>query len=202
MTGAVPWRIELRDDLARHPARALSVAANQRHAAVLVAVIEGPVGVDLLLHRRSRSLPHHAGQVAFPGGVVEPDDRDVAAAALREAQEEIGLDPESVEILGRLADVRTSTGYVVTPVVGAVSGEVVLSPSDDEVEEIVRVPAAVLLDHASFGMVTKRVRGLLVTGDALRWNGHEIWGATARVLLALRRALERVDGPWRRCPGT
>jgi len=194
------WRAALRDALARGRARPLGVGPRQRHAAVLVALVDEPDGVHLILHRRSRTLPHHAGQVAFPGGVVEAGDRDAAAAARREAHEEVGLDPGMVEVLGTLADVRTPTGYVVTPVVGAVAGAVTLTPSDDEVEEIVRLPAAVLLDRARVRAVTKRVRGLLVTGDALIWNGHEIWGATARMLLGLRRVLERVDGPWRRSP--
>ncbi len=201
MTSGPGWRVELRGELVRHMARSLPVALTQRHAAVLVALVDRSGDVDLLLHRRSRSLPHHAGQVAFPGGVVEPDDADVAAAALREAHEEIGLDPGLVEIVGRLADVRTPTGYVVTPVVGVVSGEVALQPSDAEVEEILWLPAAVLLDRAPFLPVTKSVRGLQVTGEALQWGGYEIWGATARMLLGLRRALQRVDGPWRRRPG-
>ena len=201
MTSAIAWRAELRDELARHLARPLPVSRSQRHAGVLVALVDGASGVELLLHRRSRTLPHHPGQIAFPGGVVEPDDRDVAAAALREAQEEIGLDPDSVETLGRLADVRTPTGYVVTPVVGVVAGKVVLTPSDAEVEEIVRLPTAAVLDRALFRPVTKSVRGLLVTGEGLVWGGHEIWGATARMLLGLRRVLERVDGPWRRPAG-
>lgn len=154
---------------------------------MLVALLGAPPAVEVLLHRRSARLLRHARQVAFPGGVADPGDVSPAATALREAEEELGLPPSRVVLVGRLSDQRTTTGYVVTPVVGLVPGGAELTPRAAEVEEVLRVPLAALLAPGGFRTSTRTVRGLRISGDVMVWKGEEIWGATARILLALRR---------------
>jgi len=184
----------LRLGLTRVRPRRLSVRPGERRAAVLVPVLEGDGEPRLLLERRSARLTHHAGQYSFPGGVVEPGDGRVERTALREAREETGIDPEDVEILGTLPDLRTPTGFVITPVVGLVRGRQHLRPESGEVEELVTVPLAFLTRPGAFRRVIRRSRGVLIHGDALVYEGRVIWGATARILLALRRVLRQEPG--------
>jgi 8-oxo-dGTP pyrophosphatase MutT (NUDIX family) len=153
-------------------------------AAVLIPIVGG----DVVLVRRSDELSRHAGQYAFPGGAVEPGDSGPVAAALRESWEEVGLEPGRVEVLGLMDDFRTPTGFVITPVVGAVGPGPELHPASGEVAEVVPIPLLHLLRADAFTRVTRQARGLLVHGDALLWEGRVVWGATARMLLALRRA--------------
>jgi 8-oxo-dGTP pyrophosphatase MutT (NUDIX family) len=166
-------------------------------AAVLVPILGHEEGLELLLVRRAPGLAAHPGQVAFPGGAVEAGDADVEAAALREAREEVALDPTAVEIVGRLQDFRTPTGFVITPLVGSSPADVDLRAAVDEVELMIRLPVSHLLDPATICTVTAEWRGLLHHGEALVFGEHLIWGATARMLIALRRTLLLVDGPWR-----
>ncbi len=157
--------------------------------AVLVPILTGPAP-GVLLTKRNAHLSSHAGQVSFPGGRIEPDDADAEAAALREAQEEIGLDPGAVELAGRLPDQITGTGYVVTPVVGLLGPRrSALRPAPEEVDALLELPLAVLLDPAAPQRRRARLRG--------RWREfwvwphpeHEIWGATAAILVQLARRL-------------
>jgi len=175
----------LRAVLARNAASA--PASGQARAAVLVPLVAHPDGV--LLTRRAAGLRRHAGQVAFPGGRIDPDDATPEAAALREAEEEIGLRAADVELLGRLPSLVTGTGYHVTPVVGRVGGAPTLHPAPDEVACIFILPMHVLRDPAA----PARQQAV--------WNGtarefwvwpHEdqyIWGATAAILVELAAAL-------------
>jgi len=192
--GAESWREELRGRLGALGGRRLRTRPGERHAAVLVPILDGDKGRWLLLEKRSTRLPHHAGQYAFPGGGIEASDDSALDAALREAEEEVGLAPSDVDVLGFLPDLRTPTGFVITPVVGAVEGDPELRPSPAEVEYLIRVPLLFLLQPGAFQTVTQRALGLLIHGDALVWEGHVIWGATARILLALRRALRGAEG--------
>ncbi len=118
-------------------------------AAVLVPLVNRPDGLTVLFTERSADLPDHPGQISFPGGRVEPEDIDVEAAALREAEEEIGLPRDRVSVLGRLADYETVTGYRVTPVVGWVEPPFVVKPDPVEVADVFEVPLAFLLDPAN-----------------------------------------------------
>src|SRR5439155_23870855 len=118
-------------------------------AAVLVPLVNRPLGLQVLLTQRSADLPDHPGQIRFPGGRVEPADASSAAAALREATEEIGLPPDRVSVLGHLSDYETVTGYRVTPVVGWVEPPFAITADPVEVADVFEVPLAFLLDPAN-----------------------------------------------------
>lgn len=139
----------------------------------------------LILQRRSADLPLHAGQLAFPGGMREAADVDEVATALRETREELGIDGARVIVLGRLDDARTSTGYVVTPVVGAVPYPLELTLRPEEVEEVVAVPVAELLRPAAVEDQELVLGGETVRSPVYRWGELRIWGATARILADL-----------------
>ncbi len=181
----------LRSRLACLTRRELDLRGGESASAVLVPMLlQARLGVaELLLERRANHLGNHAGQIGFPGGAVDAGDGSVEETALREAHEETGLPPESVEVLGRLGDLRTPTGFRITPVVGLVYGAPELRASDEEVQELLYLPVDVLLGPNAFVMVKKIVRGALVHSDAILHERHVIWGATARVLLALRRVI-------------
>lgn len=160
---------------------ALPGGSKLRAAGVLLAV----EGDQLILTRRSGQLRHHPGQIAFPGGKVEPSDAGPEAAALREAQEETGLDPAMVEVLGCLPPHETITGFQVTPVIGLVHGRFEARPDSGEVEEVFRVPLAHLTNPDNF-----RIEGRIWEGTkryfyTVPYGPYYIWGATARILRAL-----------------
>jgi 8-oxo-dGTP pyrophosphatase MutT (NUDIX family) len=165
-------------------------------AAVLVPFVLGSMP-GVLLTKRTAHLSAHAGQVSFPGGRIDPEDASPEAAALREAQEEIGLDPAQVELAGRLPDYVTGTGYRITPVIGLLPPGVALDmlqlmPSAHEVEAVFELPLAVLLDPDAPQRRRAHFRG--------RWREfwvwphpeHYIWGATAGILVNLAA---RLRGP-------
>lgn len=143
-----------------------------------------PVELDVLLIRRSDSLRHHAGQVSFPGGGVEPGDSGPVETALREANEETGLDPSGVEILGVLPEVPLAVSdNLVTPVVGWWRRPSAVAADDSESVEVFRAPVAELLDPAARGTSVMRRDGTVFRGPAFELeNGHILWGFTAIVL--------------------
>jgi 8-oxo-dGTP pyrophosphatase MutT (NUDIX family) len=158
-------------------------------AAVLVPLVNRPGGLHVLLTQRSAALPDHPGQISFPGGQVEAGDTSLAATALREASEEVGLPSSRVSILGRLPEYETVTGYRVTPVIGWVEPPFTLLPDPIEVADVFEVPLAFLLDPANqqrhFRMVGTRRRDYW----AIPYGERYIWGATAAMLLMLDRML-------------
>ncbi len=158
-------------------------------AAVLVALVNRPQGLQVLLTQRSAGLPDHPGQISFPGGRVEPDDATLAAAALREAAEEVGLPPERVSILGQLADYETVTGFRVTPVVGWVEPPFSLVTDPIEVADAFEVPLAFLLDPANQQRHHRMIGTLRRDYWAIPFGERYIWGATAAMLLMLDRTL-------------
>jgi 8-oxo-dGTP pyrophosphatase MutT (NUDIX family) len=158
-------------------------------AAVLVPVIVRETGPTMLLTQRTAHLRDHAGQVSFPGGRCEEGDASPEATALREAEEEVGIAAFQVEILGRLPDYRTGTGFVITPVVGLVTPPLNLKLDDFEVAEVFEPPLDFLLDSANHQRQSIEVRGTRHEYWAMPWQGYFIWGATAGIMVTLQRHL-------------
>ena len=171
------------DGLALRPADLDAV-----QAAVLVAVTDR-AEPGVILTQRPETMRKHPGQVAFPGGRVDLDDDGVIAAALREAEEEIALSPEHVEIVGVADLYRTVTGYDVTPVLAVVPPDLSLRPNDDEVAAIFEVPLAWLLDTANHATRTVDWQGVERSYYEMHWGGFRIWGATAAMIVNLSRRL-------------
>jgi 8-oxo-dGTP pyrophosphatase MutT (NUDIX family) len=143
----------------------------------------------VLLTERTPHLAAHAGQIAFPGGKIEPDDRGPLGAALREAEEEIGLAPRFVEPLGFLEPYQTGTGYLVTPVVAAVKPGYALKADPHEVALIFDVPLSFLLDESNHRIDSRFWRGAERRFYAMPYEGRYIWGATAGIIRTLHRRL-------------
>jgi 8-oxo-dGTP pyrophosphatase MutT (NUDIX family) len=158
-------------------------------AAVLVPLIFRPQGLTVLLTQRAAHLTDHAGQVSFPGGRAEPGDATRELTALREAEEEIGLDRHRIEVLGRLPEYHTVTGFSVTPVVGYVEPPFELRLDDFEVAEVFEVPLAFLMDPANHQRHTYLYQGRSRSYWAVPYEGRFIWGATAAMLVNFHRAL-------------
>jgi 8-oxo-dGTP pyrophosphatase MutT (NUDIX family) len=156
-----------------------------RPAAVLVPVWLRPEAAGLILTKRASHLKHHPGQIAFPGGKVDATDAGPEAAALREAQEEIGLSPSQVEVVGTLPIHETVTGFAVTPVVGLVRGAFTPVPEAGEVEEAFTVPLSHVLTPARFAIERRQWMGVWRRYYAVPYGPYYIWGATARILRGL-----------------
>lgn len=159
-------------------------------AAVLIPMIAHAPELTVLFTQRTQHLRSHSGQVSFPGGRAEPGDASAEFTALREAQEEIGLALERVEILGRLPEYHTRTGFRVTPVIGLVQPPLELTPDPREVESVFEVPLSFLLDPANRQRRTREFQGRSVGFYVFEYQGHMIWGATAGMLVNLHKMLE------------
>ncbi len=157
-------------------------------AAVLVAVVDR-ARPTVILTLRPETMRNHPGQISFPGGRIDPGDDGPVAAALREAEEEIGLPPEAVEIIG-IADIyRTVTGFEVTPVVGVVPPDLPISPHPGEVAAVFEAPLDYLLDPANRVQRRAEWRGRMRDYYEIDWEGRRIWGATAAMIVNLGRRL-------------
>ena len=177
----------LKADLQARPGRHLT-DDGARDAAVLIPIIGG-ANPSLIFTVRTDTLPSHKGQISFPGGSIDPGDESSEAAALREAHEEIGLDPNSVEVLGRLGSMHTFvSGYVVTPVIGWIEEQPELKPSEAEVARILQIPLADLAEEIRSEPGFEH-RGRTFPTEAWIWDDQVIWGVTARIV---RTFLERL----------
>lgn len=165
------------------------LVAREVPAAVLVPIIPA-AEPRLLLTTRTTSLREHAGQVAFPGGRIDATDKGPIAAALREAQEEVGLDPQSVNVLGLSDFYYTGTGYRVQPVVGVVPAAPALSINAAEVANVFEVPLAYALDPANHKLAETFWHGQMRRYYVIEWEDHVIWGATAGMLVNLAGRLK------------
>jgi 8-oxo-dGTP pyrophosphatase MutT (NUDIX family) len=157
-------------------------------AAVLVAVTDR-TDPGVILTQRTETLRRHAGQVAFPGGRIDPEDDGPVAAALREAEEEIALPRASVQVVGTADRYRTITGYCVTPVLGVVAPDFAYVPAEAEVADIFEVPLSFLFDGANHREETVAYLGRQRRYYEINWEGRRIWGATAAMIVNLSRRL-------------
>lgn len=158
-------------------------------AAVLVPLIEREEGLAVLLTRRTEHLRDHPGQISFPGGRLDPGDVDALAAALREAREELGIDPALVQVAGYLPVHAVITGFAITPVVGFVPASLELHPDPMEVAEAFEVPLAFFADAGNRVLAKRRVGAIEIDVGEYRFAERRIWGATAQILDSLTHAL-------------
>lgn len=173
------------------PANGEPVRPN-RTAAVLVPIVDKPEP-ELVLTVRSHTMAQHAGQVSFPGGSVEQHDRSAVSTALREAEEEIGLDFSQVSPIGFLDRVDTISDYRVLPVVGLIRPSFEWTPDEREVAEVFTVPLKLAVDRAAYSQEMIEFEGRERPIYSLYWQGHRIWGITAAILENLGKRLGRVD---------
>lgn len=158
-------------------------------AAVLVGMVDRPHGLTVLLTQRTAHLHDHAGQIALPGGRIDPGDPDAVHAALREAEEEVGLPRTQVEVVGRLDTYITGTGFEITPVVGLVRPPFELRLDAFEVAEAFEVPLAFIVDPANHERHSRELRGHRRSFFVLPYEDRYIWGATAAMLVNLAEVL-------------
>lgn len=156
-----------------------------KDAAVLIPVVDDGPEARVILTQRIEGLRKHSGQVAFPGGKRDPDDHDAAAAALREAEEEIGLARHFVEIIGRLPDYPTPTGFRVTPVIAIVQPGFSLTPNPEEVDSVFEVPLSFLMEPANHRLESRVWNGVERYYYVMPWQDRKIWGITAGILRTL-----------------
>lgn len=190
-----------------HPVQSMQVADGQEPseelqrrlagpytpAAVLIGLIEREHDVHVLLTRRATHLSRHAGQIAFPGGRVDPGDSSAEATALREAHEEVGLPPPGVELVGRMADHITGTGFVVTPVIGFISPDFVARPDPGEVAGVFEIALTTVFSREGLRVSVQERYGSQLRGYELIHEGERIWGATAAMLENLRKILYETE---------
>ncbi|HSF33374.1 MAG TPA: CoA pyrophosphatase [Candidatus Tectomicrobia bacterium] len=184
MSAPHPADNSLQSVLMRHVPSILPPDASRRQAAVLLPLFKNATDYHLLFTKRTDTLRHHKGQIAFPGGSFEPADGDLLNTALRESYEEVGIQPEHVSILGRLDDLSTfSTNYTISPFVGLIPYPYPFRPNPVEVAIVFDVPVSVLADPA-VGRSYLRTRddGATIEDYEFYVNGQVIWGATARIV--------------------
>ena len=158
-------------------------------AAVLIALVERPEGLTVLYTERSPDLRTHSGQVAFPGGKVDSADADVAATALREAWEEVGMERGEASILGYMEPYFTGTNYLITHVVALVSPSRPIAPTPGEVHSVFEVPLERILDLGSYGQLQARRGDKEMSTWHIDHDGHRIWGITANLTRRFRALL-------------
>ncbi len=164
-------------------------------AAVLVLVIERAGELSVVFTKRTERLAHHRGQFSFPGGVIEPQDESEEAAALREAMEEVGLNPEDVEVIGALDDLRgRAEPFVITPILAMARRPVTFNPDRDEVERILEVPLSFLMDPANCRTEIWERDGEPYPIYFFEYQGDVIWGVTGRILRQFLELIPRSEG--------
>ena len=186
---AAAFRRELQSDRELNPGMVSPPSTALRPAAVLVPLIDHSHGMSVLLTQRTAHLTAHAGQISFPGGRIEEDDPDAIAAALRETEEEVGLPRDRVSIVGRLDTYLTGTGFEITPIVGIVAPPFPLSIDPFEVAEAFEVPLSFILDKRNHERIERESGAHRRAFFVLPYEGRNIWGATAGILVNLAEVL-------------
>lgn len=169
--------------------RSLIVREGLRDAAVLIPVVDRKEGAAVILTRRTEKLRNHSGQVAFPGGSIDPADASPEDAALRETDEEIGLDRSFIEVIGRLPDYASGSGFRVAPVLGVVQPGFLLTLNADEVDDAFEVPLAFLMNGANHGCESREWLGHMRHYYVMPYGNHYIWGLTAGIIRMLYERL-------------
>lgn len=172
-------------DFDLNPNTLLPADRKLRSAGVLIPLLVVDGAVQVILTKRSSGLKHHPGQIAFPGGKQDDGDADITATALREADEEIGLLPDNVDVIGHLPTHETGTGFCITPVVGQVRHAFTPTPEPGEVAEVFHVPLAHLLDTTRYSIQSRRWRGQRRYYFTAPFGPYYVWGATACILHGL-----------------
>ena len=158
-------------------------------AAVLVPLINRLDEVTVLLTKRTDHLNNHAGQISFPGGRMDKNDRNPEQTALRETEEEIGLTAKQIEIVGQLDDYVVGTGFIVRPIIGFIEPPFKLTPHEFEVAEVFETPLSFLTNPSNFVRQSREIGGSKRSYFVVQWNDYFIWGATAGMLRNLSQRL-------------
>lgn len=182
-------REKLKQDDKPHSGDEYADVHNLRGAAVLVGLILRPQGVQILLTQRAQHLAAHPGQISFPGGASEKGDVDLIETALRESQEEVGLDPRCVEVVGQLGHYHTISRYRVLPIVGIISEQATFYPDPSEVDSVFELPAQQLLNPSLYERRWVRRAEVRAKSHFLQCDHRLVWGATAGMLLSMARLL-------------
>ncbi len=181
------WSGEIDGDFMLNPAMREAVLANAtKKAAVLFGLVDRDGETRLILTKRTEKLSSHSGQIAFPGGRIDDDDASPEAAALREAWEEIGLDQNEVDVIGRLPDYHSGSGFVISPVIGHVSHSADFEINYDEVEYMFEVPLSFLMDEANHNLASREFMGSERFYYEMPYGEHYIWGVTASMIRIFR----------------
>ncbi|MBF0530997.1 MAG: CoA pyrophosphatase [Deltaproteobacteria bacterium] len=178
----IPDIHKIQDIFGRHPAKTADLLPDLMPAAVLVPIYPDPEGLSLIFTKRTNHLDHHKGQISFPGGRRDPEDHDAKDTALRETYEEIGVRPEHVEILGRMNQDVTVTGFSLAPVVGLIPYPYQFKLHSYEVERLIIAPLSHLMDPANSGEDTYPWQGKQYKTYNYFYKNDVIWGATARIV--------------------
>ena len=176
-------------DFDLNPDMAFNQKLNFLEASVLIPILTFKQDLEILLTQRSVNLKNHPGQISFPGGKKEKFDRSPVETALRETEEEVGLNRQLVEIIASLPTHKTATGFIIRPYIGIVSQSFQETLQYDEVDEIFTVPFDHILNEKNFSVQTRKWNGSQRRYYIVPYGPHYIWGATARILLNLSRAL-------------
>ena len=185
-TLAPTWRHEIDGDYSLNPdMQDLIITNASKEAAVLIGMVERGGEAHMILTKRTENLVNHSGQIAFPGGKIDATDKSPEDAALREAWEEIGLDTGEVDILGRLPDYHSGSGYKISPVLGLVSEGADFEINSDEVEYMFEVPLGFLMDPQNHLTSSKFFKGAQRHYYEMPYQDHYIWGVTAGMIRVL-----------------